>query len=90
VSDLSLTPHEFLESMNRALGTHVMYVATVPDYGATNYAAVCRTCEFEHLQVTTRAEAEAQVAAGCPVEVLDRQSAKRRAARLQQQKAMVA
>jgi hypothetical protein len=82
-----MTPADFLRELDAAL--HEMRVLPVNDYGATNWIAIC-SCAWESVQMTRRDEAEAQVAAGCPVEALDRQSAKRRAARLQQEKAWVA
>ena len=60
---------------------HLMRVLPTSDYDAREFVAVC-SCDYEHIPVTTRAEAEAEVAKGCPVELLDQQAARRRAARL--------
>jgi hypothetical protein len=68
---------------------HELRVIEVPDYGLTNYAVVCG-CEWESKQVTTEREAADMQAAGCPIEALERESARLRAARLAQQRAQVA
>lgn len=75
---------DVIQQLDKAL--HELRIVEVPDYGATNYVVVCG-CEWESVQVTTRAEAEAQVAAGCPVDRLEVLSASRRARRIAAQAA---
>jgi hypothetical protein len=74
-----MTRLEFLVAIDQAL--HEMRVIAVPNYSATDYVCVC-SCDFEHVPVTTQAEAQAQVLAGCPIAQLEAAGARRKAARL--------
>lgn len=74
-----------LQRMDRALAAHHMTVVPVPDYGKTNWVAVCLSCEYEHVQVTTREDAEADVRRGCPIARLEQDAARRKAARVAQE-----
>ena len=75
---------DVIRALDQAL--HQMRVLPVPNYSATDYVCIC-SCDFEHIPVTTEAEARAQVAAGCPIQILDEQSAQRRARRIAAQEA---
>jgi hypothetical protein len=78
-----MTAAQLLSLLDKTL--HQMRVIDVNDYGETNHIAIC-SCSWESVQMTSRAEAQAFAAAGCPIKLLDDQAARRRAAREQRER----